>query len=82
LDLRGRKWWEAREDCIMRSFITCTLHQILLGLSVRWEEHVARVGKPKWKRPLGMPGINLKETGRKRVDWMHLAHIGTCGWLL
>jgi hypothetical protein len=30
-DLRGRKWWEAREDCIMRSSITCMLHQILLG---------------------------------------------------
>jgi hypothetical protein len=25
------KWQEAAEDCIMRSFITCTLHQILLG---------------------------------------------------
>jgi hypothetical protein len=30
LDLRGRKWQEAREDCIMRNFITCTLHQMLL----------------------------------------------------
>jgi hypothetical protein len=30
-DLTGRKWREAREDCIMRSFITFTLHQILLG---------------------------------------------------
>jgi hypothetical protein len=29
--LRGRKWQEAGEDCIMRRFITCTLHQILLG---------------------------------------------------
>jgi hypothetical protein len=27
----GPKWQEAGEDCIMRSFITCTLHQILLG---------------------------------------------------
>jgi hypothetical protein len=26
-----RKCEEAREDCIKRSFITCTLHQILLG---------------------------------------------------
>jgi hypothetical protein len=25
LNLRGRKWQEAGEDCIMRSFITCTL---------------------------------------------------------
>jgi hypothetical protein len=25
LDLRGRKWQEAGEDCIMRSFITCTV---------------------------------------------------------
>jgi hypothetical protein len=30
LDLRGRKWREAGEDCIMRGFITYTLHQILL----------------------------------------------------
>jgi hypothetical protein len=28
---KRRKWWEAGEDCIMRSFITFTLHQILLG---------------------------------------------------
>jgi hypothetical protein len=33
LDLRGRRWWEAAEDCIMRSFITCTLHKMLLGRS-------------------------------------------------
>jgi len=31
LDFRGRTWRETGEDCIMRSFITCTLHQILLG---------------------------------------------------
>jgi hypothetical protein len=30
-DLRERKWRKAGEDCIMRSFITCTIHQILLG---------------------------------------------------
>jgi hypothetical protein len=30
-DLRGRKWREARGDSVMRSFITCTPHLILLG---------------------------------------------------
>jgi hypothetical protein len=30
LDPRGRKWQETGNDCIMRSFITCMLHQILL----------------------------------------------------
>jgi len=30
LDLRGRKWCKTGEYCIMRSFITCTLNQILL----------------------------------------------------
>jgi hypothetical protein len=30
LDLRRRKWQEAREDCIMRSFITGMLHKISL----------------------------------------------------
>jgi hypothetical protein len=29
LDLRGRKWQEAGEDCILRSFITYTVRQIL-----------------------------------------------------
>jgi len=28
---QGRKWREAGEDYVMRSFITCTLHEILLG---------------------------------------------------
>jgi hypothetical protein len=31
LDPRGKKWLEAGEDCIMRSFVTCILHLILLG---------------------------------------------------
>jgi hypothetical protein len=30
LDLRARRWREVGED-YMRSFVTCTLHQILLG---------------------------------------------------
>jgi hypothetical protein len=33
LDLRGRKWQECGKDCIMRSFINCTRHIILLGSS-------------------------------------------------
>jgi hypothetical protein len=50
LDLRGRKWREAGEDYIMRNFITCTLHQILLGWSSqggqnRWVRYVARLVK-------------------------------------
>jgi hypothetical protein len=33
LDLRRRKWREAGEGCTVRSFITCSLHQMLLGRS-------------------------------------------------
>jgi hypothetical protein len=29
LDLGGRKWREAGEDCLMNSFINCTLNKIL-----------------------------------------------------
>jgi hypothetical protein len=32
-DQRGMKWRETGEEYIMRSFITCTLHQIWLELS-------------------------------------------------
>jgi hypothetical protein len=36
------------EDCIMKSFIICTLHQTLLGgLSrrTRWARYLARIGE-------------------------------------
>jgi hypothetical protein len=28
---KGEEWQEAGGDCVMRSFINCTLHKILLG---------------------------------------------------
>jgi hypothetical protein len=28
--LKREKWWQAGEECVWRSFITCTLHQMLL----------------------------------------------------
>jgi len=37
LDLRERNYWEAGEDCIMRSFITCKLH-IILGDQIKEDE--------------------------------------------
>ena len=39
---------ELTRDCIMRSFMTCTSHQMLLGCSyedVSFARHVARVGE-------------------------------------
>jgi hypothetical protein len=67
LDLKGRKWQEAREDGIIRSFITSILHKILLGYQVKedemggaWSTHGRNGdaynisgGKPGVKRPLG-----------------------------
>jgi hypothetical protein len=38
LDLRWRKWLEAGEDCIVRSFITFTLHQCYYGDKVKEDE--------------------------------------------
>jgi hypothetical protein len=60
---------EAVENYMMRSCITCTVHQILLGKiqrRMRWVGHIARmgqmknedhtlVGKPEGKRPLERP---------------------------
>jgi len=31
LDVRGRKWQGAEVVCVMRIFITCTFHEMLLG---------------------------------------------------
>jgi len=67
LDLRGRKAREAGEDCIMRSFITCTLHQ-LLGLlnQMRWAGHVAYRGNEKWIQSLDQ---GKRKLGRFRYRW-------------
>jgi hypothetical protein len=60
---------EGRENFITRSFVICTLHQIIRMIKsrrMRWVGHVARmgekgnayrllVGKPELKRPLGRP---------------------------
>jgi hypothetical protein len=40
LDLRGKKWREAREDCIIRSLVTCNLIKLRM---MEWTGHVARV---------------------------------------
>jgi hypothetical protein len=33
-----KKWWETGEDCIMESFVTCTLHYILSDDQVQEDE--------------------------------------------
>ena len=36
LGLKGRKWQEPGECSIMRSFVFCTAHRIVLGRAVAW----------------------------------------------
>jgi hypothetical protein len=67
LDLRERKWQEAGEDCIMRSFITCTLHKILgyqnkegemdrtCSIHGREVKHSVSVRKTECKTPVRRP---------------------------
>jgi hypothetical protein len=68
LDLNGRKT-DLGEKCIMKKFITCTLHRILLGwlnlggevggtCGTHWEGrgvYRVLVGRPECKKPLGRP---------------------------
>jgi hypothetical protein len=42
VDLRGRECWEAGNDYITRSFVTC---RIIKSRRMRWEENVARMGE-------------------------------------
>jgi hypothetical protein len=81
--LGGRKWQEAGEDCIMMSFISCTLYSILLrckedemdrACSHAWERNAygILVGKPEGKRPLRRPrhrwGDNIRMDIRE-IGW-------------
>jgi len=86
VNLRGRRGREAREDCIMRIFITCKLHEILLG---EMKMNTKFVGKPEGKRPLGRLRRkwedirrDLTEIGCEGVDWMHLAQDSYTCWAL
>jgi len=71
LDLSGTKWREAGENCIMRGFMTCTLHQMLLGRSIK-QDGVGDVcsthGINAYKILVGNP--ERKRTfGRTRLRW-------------
>jgi hypothetical protein len=65
LDLRGRKRRDAEENCIMGSFITCTLHQsdqVKDGMG--WARHLASMGEMRNAKQLfsGKPeGMNHLE---------------------
>jgi hypothetical protein len=76
MDLRGRKWQEAGEDCIMRSFITFfilpNIIRVIKSRTIRWAGNVARkgamryvykilAGKPEEETPLGRPRHRCKE---------------------
>jgi len=32
-------------DCIMTTFVTCTLHQVIKSRNMRWEGHAACIGE-------------------------------------
>jgi hypothetical protein len=67
VDLRGRKWQEAGEDCAMRSFITCMVDEnvvrVFVTRQIRWGScsmygkvrNVFKVliAKPEGKRLMG-----------------------------
>jgi hypothetical protein len=98
LDLRGRKWREDGEDCIMRNFITCTLRQVkeeemgeACSMNYRLKEHTKMwVGKFNEEGHSENSGLDGKIT-LERILWkwdgkVWIGHIwlriGSSGWLL
>jgi hypothetical protein len=86
LDLRERKWQDAGEDCIMRSFITCMLQQVKEdetggACSMHGEvrnAYKSLVEKPEGKISLGRLRCRWEDIrmNLKGVNWIHLAHDG------
>jgi hypothetical protein len=82
LGLRGRKWWEAGENYIMRSFISCMFHKYYshdqvkedgMGwtCSIHGEVRNAYeffIGKPEVKRPCRRPDLGVG--GKVILEWM------------
>jgi hypothetical protein len=70
---KREKWQEAEEDYKMRSFITCTLHQMFRVIDSRrmeWVGHVARVGEERnaYKILVRKPE-GTRSLGRTRSRW-------------
>jgi hypothetical protein len=74
LDIRGRKWQEVGEECLMRSFVTWTLHQIYSGIKsmrMRWAENLERMREMinAYKMLVGIPeGKKLLRKHRRRWE--------------
>jgi hypothetical protein len=62
LDPKARKWQENGEDCIIRSFITCTLHP---GRDEKCIQNF--VGKPEGKRALERPRRRWEDNIRMSI---------------
>jgi hypothetical protein len=61
MDLRWRNWWEGAEDCIMRNFITCIIHHILLGRSNHgWDGLSTEHARKRKERHTKLWSENLK----------------------
>jgi hypothetical protein len=91
LDLQARKWQEAGEDSIMRSFITCMLYHIrvIKSRKIRWTGHVAHtgemrntynilVGKHEGKRSLRIPRHRWEDNIRmdfRERGWKVVIHL-------
>jgi len=83
MEHRGRKWWEIEEDCIMRNFITCTLHQISLGLTSKggWDLRDVLHAWKRWEMITIFWSGKLKGRGDSKYSWednirMDLREIG------
>jgi hypothetical protein len=75
LSLTGRKWREDGVGCIMRSFINCTLHKMLVIKSrrIQWARHVACMGK--------MRSV-YKILAGKPEDKNNSGDLGIDGWII
>jgi hypothetical protein len=66
---RERMWREAGKDPTIRTFVTCTLHQILPGRSsagaLRWARHVSRMGEIRNAYKILYRKTQNKETKRE-----------------
>jgi hypothetical protein len=69
LDLTGRKWWEAGEECIMRSFINlCTLPNIIRMIKSRRMKlvgHAAYMGDMRYAYKILVGRLERKRSLRR-----------------
>jgi len=71
LYLRGRKYSECVEKCMMKNFVICTQNSntVTKRRKIRWAGYVAQMGRSDIHIKSSLENLRRRKPGRRRCKW-------------